>query len=149
LVTGTARAAGWRAALAASEDPRVGPGFARFAFCTLDIEDLRRVLTGEAAGVLSETDELTVLADAVRIASGHNPGHDHPHLAEIVDRIIAVDPATDKATMRWRDAELFGLWPAFGNQATLDRVRAAVRTPRYRRELKLLPRNVHELRPMP
>jgi len=44
--------------------------------------------------------------------------------------------------MRWRDGELFGLWPAFGEQATLDRVRAAVRTPQYRRELKVLARDL-------
>lgn len=145
LVTGVARQAGWRAALAVTEDKRVGAGFARFAFSAFpagDVEELRHVLAGEAAGFLSEMDELTLLARAVRQASGHNPERDHPLLADIVDRIIAVDPTIDKATMRWRDAELFGLWPAYGEQATLDRVRAAVRTPSYRRELTVLARDL-------
>jgi hypothetical protein len=45
--------------------------------------------------------------------------------------------------LRWRDADLFVLWPAYGEQATRDRVRATVRTPRYRRELTVLARNLH------
>jgi hypothetical protein len=87
-------------------------------------------------------DECGLLSRAVRAAAGHNPERDHPLLPGIVDRIIAVDPTTDKTTMRWRDAELYGLWPAYGEQATLDRVRAAVRTPQYRRDLKTLARNL-------
>lgn len=139
LVAGVAANAGWRAALAVTGDKRIGPAFARYAFSFVtDLDELR----GAVAGVLSELDELSVLAGAVRQASGHNPVRDHPLLGEIVDRIIAVDPTTDKATMRWRDGELFGLWPAYGDQATLDRVRAAVRTPRYRRELTVLARDL-------
>lgn len=145
LVAGVARAHGWRAALEVSGDKRVGPDFARFAFVAFldgDVEGLHRLFAGAAAGILTESDELTMLARAVRAAAGHNPEHDHPLLGEIVDRIIAVDPTTDKATARWRDAELFGLWPAYGEQATLDRVRSAVRTPNYRRELTTLARDL-------
>jgi hypothetical protein len=142
LVTGVAFRHGWQAALAVTEDKRIGPTYARYAFSAEDLDGLREVLAGDAAGVLSEVDECTLLARAVRAAAGHNPGHDHPLLKEVVDRIIAVDPTTDKAVMRWRDAELFGLWPAYGEQATLDRVRAAVRTPRYRRELTTLARDL-------
>ncbi|OLF16275.1 hypothetical protein BU204_17955 [Actinophytocola xanthii] len=145
LVAGVAHRDGWRAALAVTRDRRIGPALARFAFQPFlagDVEGLRHLLAGDAAGILTETDELSLLAGAVRAASGHNPEHDHPLLGEIVDRIIAVDPTTDKATMRWRDGALFGLWPAYGDQATLDRVRAAVRTPRYRRELTTLAREV-------
>ena len=139
LVAGVAANAGWQAALAVTGDKRIGPAFARYAFSFVtDLYELR----GAVVGVLSELDELSVLAGAVRQASGHNPERDHPLLGEIVDRIIAVDPTTDKATMRWRDGELFGLWPAYGDQATLDRVRAAVRTPRYRRELTVLARDL-------
>lgn len=141
LVVGVAAHEGWRAALAVAGDKRIGPAYARHAFESwpvADLDGLRRAVTG----VLSELDELSVLATAVRLASGHNPERDHPLLGEIVDRIIAVDPATDRATMRWRDAELFGLWPAYGEQATLDRVRAAVRTPSYRRELRVLARDL-------
>jgi hypothetical protein len=145
LVVGVARKDGWQAALAVTRDKRVGPEFARFAFDAFldgDVEGLRRLFAGAAAGVLSEEDELTMLARAVRAASGHNPETDHPLLGEIVDRIIAVDPTTDKATMRWRDGQLFALWPAYGEQATLDRVRSAVRTPRYKRELTTLARDL-------
>jgi hypothetical protein len=141
LVAGVARAAGWQAALAVTEDKRIGPAFARYAFESYPVEDLAG-LRRAVAGVLSELDQLSVLAGAVRLASGHNPERDHPLLGEIVDRIIAVDPTADKAVMRWRDAELFGLWPAYGEQSTLDRVRAAVRTPRYRRELTVLARDL-------
>jgi hypothetical protein len=145
LVVGVARKDGWEAALAVTRDKRVGPEFARFAFDAFvdgDVEGLLRLFAGDAAGVLSEQDELSTLARAVRAASDHNPERDHPVLGEIVDRIIAVDPSTDKATMRWRDAELFGLWPAYGEQATLDRVRKAVRTPGYKRELTTLARDL-------
>lgn len=145
LVSGVARNQGWRAALAVTDDKRVGAAFAKCAFAAFadgEVDELQRVLAGEAAGILSEQDELSLLAQAVRAASGHNPERDHPLLGGIVDRIIAVDPTTDKTTMRWRDGELFALWPAYGEQATLDRVRAAVRTPRLRRDLTVLPRDV-------
>lgn len=144
LVIGVARQDGWRAALGVAEDKRIGPKFARYAFDTFldgDVDGLLRLYAGDAAGILSEQDQLTTLAQAVRAASGHNPERDHPRLAAIVDRIIAVDPTTDKAAMRWRDSELYSLWPAFGDRATLDRVRAAIRTPNYRRELTKLPRD--------
>lgn len=75
-------------------------------------------------------------------ATGKDPERNHPALDGIVDRIIAVDPGTDRATMRARDGLLFHLWPAMGEQATLDRVRKAVRTPTIRRELTTLPRNL-------
>jgi hypothetical protein len=76
-----------------------------------------------------------------RLVIGVAPSATTRSCGGIVDRIIAVDLATDKATMRWRDAELFALWPAYGEQATLDRVRAAARTPRYRRDLMVLARD--------
>jgi hypothetical protein len=71
------------------------------------------------------------------------PARNHPYLNDLVDRIIAVDPSTDRAAMRTRDWLLFSLWPAMGEKATLDRVRKAIRTPQYKRELKLLPRARH------
>jgi hypothetical protein len=144
LVIGVARKEGWQAALAITRDKRVGPGFAKFAFYAFpaeDVEGLQGLLAGAAAGVLTEMDELSLLARAVRAASGDDPERNHPLLDEIVDRIIAVDPTVDKATMRWRDLELYLLWPAFGEQVTLDRVRSAVRTPRFRWDLTTLARD--------
>ncbi|WP_280249313.1 hypothetical protein [Nocardia abscessus] len=78
----------------------------------------------------------------IKIAVGWNPQDDHPMLGSVVDRLIAVDPVVDKATMRRRAGKLFGLWPAIGEQATLDRVRKTVLTPSYRRELTVLARNL-------
>jgi hypothetical protein len=140
LVGGVAHADGWQAALAVARDQRIGPKFAKYAFSAFaaDVEGLCRVFAGEAAGVLSELDELTMLAQALQDATGTHPERNHPLLDEIVDRIIAVDPTTDKATMRTRDGLLFSLWPAIGEQTTLDRVRKAVRTPRFRSELMTL-----------
>jgi hypothetical protein len=142
LVEGVARTAGREAALALTADKRLGPAFAMHAFTSFggDVDGLRQVLAG--TGVLSELDQLTLLAEAVRQASGKDPERDHPYLHELVDRIIAVDPSTDRATMRTRDRLLFSLWPSMGEQATLDRVRKAIRTPQYKRELKLLPRDL-------
>ena len=144
LVAGVARAEGWPAALEVTGDKRIGPRFTQYAFSAFgaDVEGLSRVLTGEAADVLSEIDELGVLAQALREATGKDPECNHPLLDQTVERIIAVDPATDKATMRARDGLLFSLWPAIGEQATLDRVRKAVRTPNLRRELTTLPRDL-------
>lgn len=146
LVIGVAKNEGWRAALAVIGDKRIGATFARYAFSALpegDVEGLQRLLEGKAAGVLSEKDELGLLVQAVCAATGKAPERDHPLLGAIVDRIIAVDPTTDKATMRWRDGKLVALWPAFGEQATLERVRSAVRTPVWKRELTELAREVN------
>ncbi|MFI5910842.1 hypothetical protein [Dactylosporangium sp. NPDC051541] len=142
LVEGVARTAGWKAALALTADRRLGPAFAMYAFTAFgaDVDGLRRVLA--ATPGLPELDQLTLLAEAVRQASGKDPERNHPYLDELADRIIAVDPSTDRATMRTRDWLLFSLWPAMGEQATLDRVRKAIRTPQYKRELRLLPRAV-------
>ncbi|GAA3277645.1 hypothetical protein GCM10020218_026850 [Dactylosporangium vinaceum] len=142
LVEGVARATGWEAALTLTADKRLGPAFARHAFTAFgaDVDGLRRVLAG--VGALPELDQLALLAEAVRQAAGKDPASDHPYLPELVDRIIAVDPATDRATMRSRDWLLFSLWPAMGEQATLERARRAIRTPQYKRELHRLPRDV-------
>ncbi|GAA3453606.1 hypothetical protein [Dactylosporangium matsuzakiense] len=142
LVEGVARASGWEAALALTADKRLGPAFAMHAFTAFgaDVDGLRRVLAG--VGALPELDQLTLLAEAVRQAAGKDPASDHPYLPELVDRIIAVDPATDRAIVRTRDWLLFSLWPAMGEQATLERARKAIRTPQYKRELHRLPRDV-------
>lgn len=147
LVSGVAKRDGWQAALKVVGDKRIGPDFTFYVFDGLpsdDVDGRLRLFAGDAAGVLTETDEVSLLARAVREASGWNPTHDHPALAGILDRILAVGP-DDKTTMRWRDGELFRLWPAIGEQATLDRVRKAVRTPNIKRELKVLARNLRPL----
>jgi hypothetical protein len=142
LVSAVARRQGWQAALAVTSDKRIGPDFARYAFdAETDVDGLLALFSADAAGVLTQADELVVLVRAVCAATPRNPDRDHPRLAEILDRIIAVEPST-KDTMRWRDGQLFRLWPAIGAQSTLDRVRKAVRTPSIKRELKVLAREL-------
>jgi hypothetical protein len=142
LVSAVAGRQGWQAALAVTKDKRIGPDFALYAFdAEADVDGLLALFGGDAAGVLTQADELVVLVRAVCAATPRNPDRDHPRLAEIVDRIITVEPST-KDTMRWRDGQLFRLWPAIGEQPTLDRVRKAVRTPSIKRELKVLARDL-------
>ncbi|MFE3190849.1 hypothetical protein ACFXHA_17695 [Nocardia sp. NPDC059240] len=146
LVAGVARRHGRQAAQQVTADKRIGPGFVIETFSgfidAADVEGLQRVLSGAAAGILPELDELTVLSATLRAATPRNPEYDHPLLDTVVDRLIAIDPTTDRATMRRRDGELFALWPAIGEQKTLDRIRKAVRTPAYRRDLTVLPRDL-------
>jgi hypothetical protein len=142
LVSAVAHRQGWPAALAVTNDRRIGPEFALYAFdAEADVDALLALFSGDAADVLTPTDELVVLARAVRAATPRNPEHDHPRLAEILDRILAVPPST-KDTTRWRDGQLFRLWPAIGEQSTLDRVRKAVRAPSIKRELQVLARDL-------
>ncbi|MFE3190846.1 hypothetical protein ACFXHA_17680 [Nocardia sp. NPDC059240] len=42
--------------------------------------------------------------------------------------------------------ELFALWLAIGEHKTLDRIRKAIRTPSYRRDLTVLPRDLQPRR---
>lgn len=146
LVAGVARHQDWNAAVAVATDKRIGPTFVGHAFTgyveAADVDGLWRVLAGPAKGLLSELGESALLAASIRKATPHNPERNHPQLDAVVDRLIAIDPTADKAVMRGRDSELFDLWSAIGEQSTLDRVRKAVRTPAYKRELTILPREI-------
>jgi hypothetical protein len=146
LVRGVARAHGWQPALALTADRRVGAAFGPDALVPLartgDVDALAAVLTGPAAGRLDELQQLGLLVTAVVADSPRAPAADHPRVAELLDRLTAVDPATDRATMRTRDHLLSALWPALGSTDTLARVRRTVRTPALRRDLTVLPRDV-------
>ncbi|MFD6391697.1 hypothetical protein [Nocardia sp. NPDC060259] len=146
LVEGVARHQDWNAAVTVAADKRIGPTFVGHAFTgfvdAADVDGVWGVLTDAAKGLLSELDELALLAATIGKATPHNPERNHPLLDTVVDRLIAIDPTADKALMRGRDSELFGLWSAIGEQSTLDRVRKAVRTPGYKRELTTLPRDM-------
>jgi len=146
LVSAVARRDGWQAGLALTKDKRIGPSFGYWAFVPFldggDVPGLWNVLVGDAQGVLPELEELSLLTRSVVAASDPDPITDHPMLGAVVDRLIAVDPTVDKATMRWRDGLLSELWPGIGEKATLDRVRKAVRAPSLRRELTNLARDV-------
>lgn len=147
LVSTVAGEQGWRAALDLATDKRLGPAYAGVAFEPLaksgDVDGLLELFDrADGLDAVAELTRLDLLVEALCASSDPNPLLDHPHLGEILARVIAIDPATSKAVMRQRDQLLFSLWPAIGEAATLQRVRAAVRTPSYRRELKRLPRDV-------
>lgn len=150
LVRAVGRRDGWRAALELTADKRIGTRFRASAFSYLAgsgaVDELRELFAGEAAGVLDGYAELSLLTHAIGIASAPAPRHDHPALAEVLARIEAIDPTVDKATMRIRDSLLFECWYGTGDEATLRRIRSALRTPAYRRELSVLRRELHRER---
>lgn len=137
---------GWAAAVELTRDRRIGPKFAADAFAPWaasgDVEGLLAGFDAEASGVLGELDELGVLVAALVAAAPAAPETDVEGLAAVYARLRAVDPTQDKATMRRRDFLLSTLWPAIGEPATLQAVRATIRTPQLRSELKELARDV-------
>jgi hypothetical protein len=142
LVQGVARARGWRAALELTADRRFGPAFRTDALAPLaGTGDVAAVADAVAEAGLDELGQLQLLVTAVVADSPRAPAADHPRLAAVLDRLVAVDPTTDRTTMRTRDALLAGLWPAVGDPATLARLRRALRTPSLKRELTVLPRD--------
>ena len=141
LVSGIAEREGWRAGVAVADDKRLTGEFRGSAFFPIarsgDVEGLMAIFT-DNPDLLPELSQLGLLTTAMRAATPVPPTADHPLLAEIVDRIIAIDPKADKSTMQSRDGMLSSLWTSIGEQQTLDRVRAAIRTPLLKRGLKQL-----------
>ncbi|MCT1458392.1 hypothetical protein M3G03_02345 [Aestuariimicrobium sp. p3-SID1156] len=60
--------------------------------------------------------------------------HDHPDLAWILDRVLAIDPTRSRGDQQARDGMLLSLWPAIGDSETLARVRKEIRAPSIRKE---------------
>jgi hypothetical protein len=147
LVRGVAAKHGWKAAVDfALTEKRLGAGFRGVGISqaaeTMSPEELIEFLAHEAREMITELGELSLLVAALRRAAPRNPTSEHPLLSQIIDRIIAIDPLIDKATMRSRDSLLFSLWPVMAEVETLNRVRKGVRTPALKRELTRLPRDV-------
>jgi hypothetical protein len=147
LVSGMAEKHGWRAAVnLAVAEKRLGAGFKDVAISqatsTMPLEQLIEFLAHDARGQLPEESELWLLVRALRREAPWKPTSEHPLLGEVIDRIIAIDPLVDKATMRSRDMLLAQLWPTMANPETLKRVRKAMRTPSLKREFSVLPRDV-------
>ncbi len=89
-----------------------------------------------------DTDRLFLLVGAVVAASPTDPEVDHPRLPSLLDEIIALDPTSSKDTIRLRNWLLLNLWPAFGDQASLDRAYKAARGPQAKGDLsRTLPRH--------
>jgi hypothetical protein len=147
LIRGVAEKRGWKAAVdLAMAEKRLGAGFTpvalRQAAESMSPDQLITFFAHDARGLLAEKEELRLLVDALLRAAPKNPTSEHPLLAQILDRIIAIDPLIDKETMRSRDGLLSRLWPATAEEETLKKMRKAMRTPSLKRELSVLPRNV-------
>jgi hypothetical protein len=147
LVWGVAEKHGWQVGVdLALAQKRLGAGFVGPAISqatkTMAPDQVITFFTHEARGLLTEEGELQLLVAALLRATPGKPTSEHPLLRQIIDRIIAVDPLIDKATMRSRDLLLARLWPAVAETETLKLVRKAIRTPALKRELTVLPRDV-------
>jgi hypothetical protein len=146
LVLAVSRARGWREAVALTGDKRVGADHRADALAPIaatgDAAGLSRLLATEpelaALGELTKLRLLidAMLADRATAADAATAAEDdHPELAGVLARLIAVDPTESKEQMRTRDWLLVSCWPVIGRAETLATVRAAVRTPNLRREL--------------
>ena len=143
LVSAVARRSGWQAALKVCADKRIGPDFQRTALGELGVDDLEEALASLPPGTVSDSDRLFLLVDAIVAESPDAPAADHPRLPTLLDEIIALDPASSRDTMRERNWLLQRLWPAYGDQASIDRAHKAARGPSAKAELgKRLPRDV-------
>jgi hypothetical protein len=146
LVRGVAGRDGWEAGVdLALRERRLGQQFVLTAIraaAPTAPEDVADLLAGPAGTHLPELDHLDLLVAAVLHVTPRDPEQEHPMLPGIVDRLIAVDPTADRATLRSRDALLVATWPAQADADTLARVRRAVRTPDLRAQLTRLPREV-------
>lgn len=144
LVGNVARLRGWRSAVAlCTTAPQIGPGHRVDAFARLrpwppahTVEELLNLFAGEAAGVLTEVEELTCLVAAVRDETSEPPGADHPAVPLLLDRIVALGPQRSKPVVRTRDRLLADLRPAVGDEATLARLLRAVHAARLRVDLR-------------
>ena len=147
LVWGVAEKHGWKAAVDfALAEKRLGTGFRGVGISqaaeTMSPEQVIEFFAHEAREVVTEQGELSLLVAALLRSAPRDPTIEHPLLGQIIDRIIAIDPLIDKATMRSRDLLLARLWPVMADVETLKRVRKGIRTPSLKRELTRLPRDV-------
>jgi len=147
LVWGVAEKRGWESAVDfALAEKRLGAEFRGVGISqaaeTMSPDQLIEFFAHDARGLITEQGELHLLVAALLRAAPRKPTSEHPLLGQTIDRIIAIDPLIDKATMRARDLLLARLWPAMAEVETLKRVRKAIRTPLLKRELTMLPRDV-------
>lgn len=153
LITRVSEERGWRAAADLADDARLGDGAYRGAALIPlveagDVDELRRAHGDPVFAGLTEPARISQEVRALRVHAPRRPDHDHPELAALLERILAIDPLETKEAMRTRDNLLVDCWPLIGDEATLKRVRAALRTPALRRELKVLAREIPDHPPV-
>jgi hypothetical protein len=139
LIHSVGRVHGWRHAITAASDRRIGPKFRIYAFTALaeagDVEGLLELFAeNKGEGLLDELDELTVLAKATATKATRTGVATPEPAIGILHRIIAVEPSNKEAVRR-RDAMTLTLWPAYPDGDALALARKSVRTPSIRREL--------------
>lgn len=136
LVHGVALREGWQAAVEVCGDRRIGDGFLSHAFepPAYGYDDLEVLFGGDAAGVLTEADELHCLVAAAAAEPRPRPLDDHRGVEDLLSRIGALDPLESKDAMRTRDGLLRTLYVAVGSEDTLARLRALLRSPQLRRQ---------------
>ncbi|MBZ2196565.1 hypothetical protein [Occultella gossypii] len=140
LVQGVAVREGWQAAVGVCGDKRIGDSFLRHAFepPAYGYDELVTVFGGDAAGVLTEVDELHCLVAAAVAESRPRPLADHRGAEDLLARIGALNPNESRQAMRARDHLLSTLYLAIGSEDTLARLRKQLRTPRLRSEARRL-----------
>jgi hypothetical protein len=148
LVIAVSKTHGWREAVLLTQNKRIGLNGHEYGMLYValtpvaesgDTAALRRLFATEASlSDLSEIAQIRLLLNAMQINAPRPPQTDCPELDEVLARIIAVDPTVSKRQSRHRDWLLVDCWLFIGEEATLKRVRAAIRAPIYKRELKRL-----------
>ena len=127
---------GWEAALALTEDKRIGTAQRINALLPLAKEgrfDELVALFAARPELLDQFDQLRVIGSAILAFRGDSQ---HPALASHIERVAAIDPSVDKKTMRLRDRLLFMLLPGIRTEESFSRLHAAVRTPLLKRDVK-------------
>lgn len=149
LIEQISRVRGWRAGLEAAHRRKLSTAGTRpqLILCALaplaeTVREPKLVALFASAPELATVDELERLDLRVRSVIAHAEDRadhtDHPALRPLLDEVIAVDHTISRTVMRLREGMLLRLWPAIGEERTLAEVRAAVRAPVSKRELKVL-----------
>jgi hypothetical protein len=148
LVDGVSRKQGWRAAVELTHDKRMNAKshLNSLIYVALvpvaeggDVRAMDRLLEVEELPGLDDLARLQLLIDSMEASYPKvgEPGRDadHPDLAWVLERIVAIDPKVSKEQLRRRDWLLVDLWSVIGDPATLKKVRGAIRAPMWKREL--------------
>jgi|GEM_PF-1388810 len=133
---------GTAAALALVADRRIGERYRQAAWVSADrsVEGLLAFYAGEAGEHVDELSQLGALVAAIVRETPADATTEHARLAQVLDRLVAVDPTRDRSTMRMRDLQLQASWPAIVEEETLRQVRRAIRTPHVRADIGALAR---------
>lgn len=145
LVEGVSRHHGWQEALNVAKHRRIATRKNSGLMLKTALEPLTETMTAKeleelisSASECEDLPEIQRLLLLVEAMLAHpcedTPDADHPELANILERIIAVDPTFSKEQSHLRDFTLSSTWPLIGEENTLKRMRSAIRSPTLRHE---------------